>query len=153
MDRDPEIARFLLRPVPENIDRHRADIHQKILASAHPDGTFWHIEELNTPGFIGCCGLFPLEDSGMIEIGYRFVREVWGHGLATEAAAAALDHGFRHLGLARIVAVTEPNNQASQHVLQKIGLRPAGTAFHYGFEVKMFACLRADYLAARLNSV
>jgi len=149
MDRDPDVARFLLHPAPADVDQHRAEINRRITAPNGPDGTFWHVEEKITPGFIGCCGLLPLEDSGMIEIGYRFVRKVWGRGLATEAVAAALDHGFRHLGLARIVAITDRRNLASQRVLQKIGLRPTGAAFHYGHDVEMFACLRADYLATR----
>ncbi len=152
MDRDPDVMRFLLRATPEDIDPHRADIRRKILALASPAHVFWHVEEKDAPGFIGCCGVFPLEDSGMIEIGYRFVRRVWGRGFATEAAVAALDHGFKHIGLARIVAVTDPRNLASQRVLQKIGLRPAGMAFHYGRDVKMFECRRASNLAARLGS-
>jgi len=149
MDRDPDVMRFLLRPIPEDVDWHRADVREKILAPENPASAFWHIEEKGAPGFIGCCGLFPLEDSGMIELGYRFVRRVWGRGLATDAAAAALDHGFRHLKLAQIVAVTAPRNLASQRVLQKIGLSSAGVFCHYGQDVAVFVCLRADYFAAQ----
>ncbi len=148
LDRDPEVMRFLFWPIPEDIDWHRADVRNKILAPEDPPSAFWHVEEKDTPGFIGCCGLFPLEDSGMIELGYRFVRRVWGRGVATEVAAAALDYGFRHLKLDRIVAVTDPRNLASQRVLQKIGLSAAGVHRHYGQDVRVFVRLREDHLAA-----
>lgn len=144
MDRDPEAMRFI-RPIPEDVEAQRAEIRNRIIES--PSHGFWHVEERAAPGFIGWCGLFPLEDSGLIEIGYRFVRGAWGRGLATEAAAAALDHGFRNLELDPIVAVSDPGNAASHNVLRKIGLRAAGSAWHYGQELAFFELRRAEYLA------
>ncbi len=149
MDRDPEVMRFI-RPVPEDAEAQRKEIRNRILQP--PRGASWHIEErasslVGAPGFIGWCGLFPFEDSGLIEIGYRFVRPVWGRGLATEAAAAALDHGFRTLRLDLIVAVSDPDNAASLRVLHKIGLRAAGTARHYGRELPFFELRRDEFLA------
>ena len=82
-----------------------------------------------------------------MEIGYRYCRAAWGRGLATEAAVAALDHGFRVLDLDPIVAVTHPDNATSQNVLRKIGLRAAGTAIHYGYELPFFELGRDEYLA------
>lgn len=96
-----------------------------------PVGGIWVVEWRERPGFLGWCGLFPLEDSGLVEIGYRYAA-AWGQGVATEAAKAVLDHGFRVLGLDPIVAVVHPHNRSSQRVIAKIGLKPAGTALHYG---------------------
>ncbi len=84
-----------------------------------------------------------------MEIGYRFARAAWGRGLATEAAAAAPDHGFRMLALDPIVAVSHPDNTASHQVLHKIGLRRAGTEWHYGLELPFFELSRDEYLAAQ----
>ena len=95
MDRDPEVMRFT-RPVPEDAKAQRAQI-RAALDGPPGRGAFWHVEERAAPGFIGWCGLFPLEDSGLIELGYRYLRAAWGRGFATEAATAALDHGFREL--------------------------------------------------------
>ena len=144
MDRDPAVMRFI-RPIPEDVVADRAEIRGRMIAP--PPGAFWHIEMRETPGFIGWCGIFPLEDSGLMEIGYRFQRAAWGRGLATEAAVAALDHGFRELRLDPIVAVSDPDNAASHKVLRKIGLRAAGTARHYGRELPFFELSRSEYLA------
>lgn len=148
MDRDPEVMRHI-RPVPDDIEAQRAQIRDRILGPPPPRGAFWHVEERAAPGFIGWCALVPLEDSGLIELGYRYVRAAWGRGLATEAAAAALDYGFRALGLDPIIAVADPAHVASQGVLRKIGLRSAGRAHHYDREVALFRLARVDYPAAR----
>ena len=58
-----------------------------------------------------------------IEVGYRIRRRSWGCGIATEAAARLLAYGFEDLQLDRIVAVTMPENLASQRVLAKLGMR------------------------------
>ncbi len=44
-------------------------------------------------------------------------------GYATEAAQAMIDHAFRHLRLARVLATTEYSNIASQAVMRKLGMR------------------------------
>jgi RimJ/RimL family protein N-acetyltransferase len=106
------------------------------------------VEWRDTPGFLGWCGLFPLEDSGLIEIGYRYVRAAWGQGVATEAARAVLDYGFRALALDPIVAVADPDNRGSHRVLEKIGLRSAGEAWYYGKWLPFYRLTRAEYLAA-----
>ena len=50
-------------------------------------------------------------------------RALWGRGLATEGARAALDFGFGSLGLERIIARYHTDNVASGRVMQKIGMR------------------------------
>lgn len=57
-----------------------------------------------------------------VEVGYAFYPASWGRGLATEIATACLEIGRGTLGLTTIVAVTDPANRASQHVLEKCGL-------------------------------
>lgn len=148
MDRDPRVMRYI-RPIPEDEKAHREQIRAMILGGAGPRGRFWHVEMRSDPGFLGWCGLFALEDSGLIEIGYRYIRAAWGRGIASEAAAAVLDHGFRVLEIDPIVAVAHPENAPSRAVLRKIGLRPAGRRFHYGQDLQFFRQSRAAYLAVR----
>ncbi|MBA2683843.1 MAG: GNAT family N-acetyltransferase [Gemmatimonadaceae bacterium] len=81
---------------------------------------------------VGWAGLQPLEETGEIEVGYAFGRTAWGRGLATETARAALEWGFRERGLERIVAVASPENAASRHVMDKLGMKYEGIRFRYG---------------------
>ena len=59
-------------------------------------------------------------------VGYAFGRGHWGRGFAFEAATAMLDFGFDTLGLHRIEATIEPDNQRSLRVAEKLGLRLEG---------------------------
>jgi len=123
MERDPKVMRFI-RPVPDDEAAHRAELRTELDG---PPGraAFWHVEECAISKFIGWCGLFSLENSGLIEIGYRFVQAAWGRGLASEAAAAVLNHGFRTFGLDPIVAVSHPDNAAvAQGAAQDRATRP-----------------------------
>ena len=56
------------------------------------------------------------------ELGYWFGEAFWGQGLATEAAEATVQFGFRHLRLERIWAASLPDNAGSLRVLDKAGL-------------------------------
>jgi RimJ/RimL family protein N-acetyltransferase len=57
-----------------------------------------------------------------VEVAWRLVRPYWGRGYATEAARAALDYGFREIGLSHIVALTVPANQRSRRVMERPGM-------------------------------
>lgn len=76
---------------------------------------------------LGMCGLIRREGFGDVDIGFAFLPEGRGQGLAVESARAVLEHGFTALGLERIVAIVDPDNAASQRVLSAIGMRREGT--------------------------
>ena len=75
-------------------------------------------------GFVGLNTVKPgdLPVGLAIEMGWRLIPEVWGQGLASEGAVAALAWGFANLDLAEIIAFTAETNQASQGVMRKIGM-------------------------------
>ena len=83
---------------------------------------------------IGAAGLQHLEGGPEVEVGYRFLKERWGRGYATESARASIDFGFDEVGLERIVAVALETNIASRRVLEKCGLREVGLTHVYGLE-------------------
>src|SRR5688572_7247933 len=71
----------------------------------------WAVVHREDSSVIGYCGLTrheALAGAPEIEIGYRLKPAYWGRGLATEAARAVVDHAFRVLCLARLVAVIDP---------------------------------------------
>jgi RimJ/RimL family protein N-acetyltransferase len=60
------------------------------------------------------------------ELDYCLHREWWGAGYGTEAVRALVDLGFRQLDAHRIYALVDPENPASQRVLEKLGFRREG---------------------------
>jgi RimJ/RimL family protein N-acetyltransferase len=90
-----------------------------------PDRWFAVCDAAGEP--LGVCGLVARDGLDAPDIGYALLARHCGRGYATEAAAAVLRHARETLGFQRIVAITAPDNKASQRVLEKIGLRPAGT--------------------------
>jgi RimJ/RimL family protein N-acetyltransferase len=60
------------------------------------------------------------------ELGYAIASAHWGQGYASEAIGAALEHGFREVGLNRVEADIDPRNEASARVLEKLGFRKEG---------------------------
>lgn len=72
--------------------------------------------------FVGWAGLAYLPEFDEIDLGYRFLPEYWGLGIATEASRAILTYGFETLKLTRIVAIAVPENKASLRVMEKVGM-------------------------------
>jgi len=70
--------------------------------------------------FIGFTGLKYLEDMDEVDLGYRFMKEYWGKGIATESAKACVNLGFNKLGLKRLIAMVLPENIGSIRVLEKL---------------------------------
>lgn len=85
----------------------------------------------------------PPQPSGDTEIGWHLHPDAWGNGWATEAASAVLAHAFEQ-GLDRVVAVTHPDNAASQAVCRRIGMTHRGaTDAYYDATCELFDVMRA----------
>jgi Acetyltransferases, including N-acetylases of ribosomal proteins len=96
---------------------------------------------------IGYCGLRWRDHLDSPEIVYLLAKEFWGKGLATEAARACLRYGFERLGFERIIAVTRPENVASQRVMEKIGMGYEGTTRLDDMDLVVYAIWRKGYEA------
>jgi len=72
---------------------------------------------------IGFSGLKWEAEIGETDIGYRFLPDYWGQGIATESCIPVMEYGFNELGLEQIVGLAYPENIASCKVLQKIGMK------------------------------
>ncbi|GGQ75867.1 GNAT family N-acetyltransferase [Couchioplanes azureus] len=78
---------------------------------------------------VGTVLLLPLQDAsgttGEVEIGWNLHPDHQGRGLVTEAARALLG-AAAEAGLTSVLAVTDPDNTASQAVARRLGMRDEG---------------------------
>src|SRR5688572_32214269 len=95
---------------------------------------------------IGYCGFFAqaVDSVEEIEIGYRLDPDLWGQGLATEAARAVRDYGFGELNLPRLISLIHPDNVASQRVAEKNGMTPEKETVFRGFPTIVYSISRAE---------
>jgi RimJ/RimL family protein N-acetyltransferase len=93
--------------------------------------SFWAVIERSSGTLIGDSGLYQTP-AGEIELGYTLGASWWGRGYATEAAGRWLAVAFDELGLDEVIALAEPANLPSLHVLEKLGMQPAGERIAFG---------------------
>lgn len=143
---DPEVMRYSMSGPDPTAEATRARVQKLIDHQERFGFSLWVVEDRATGALLGDCGLKQLEAGPEIEVGYRFAREHWGKGYASEASAACVRYGFEKLGLARITAVVEPPNVASCRVLEKVGLEYQRRIHCYGREMNYFTADRDRYL-------
>jgi ribosomal-protein-alanine N-acetyltransferase len=61
------------------------------------------------------------------ELGWALTRAHWGHGYATEAAAAIRDWAYERPNIDRLVSLISPDNVRSQRVAERLGAIPTET--------------------------
>lgn len=87
--------------------------------------------ELETGRFAGRAG-FGLIEGGEIEVGYVFLKEFWGRGLAQESLRALLTWAKENLKVPRIIAYAPSTHLASLNVMRKAGMRLFKTGNMHG---------------------
>lgn len=160
LDSDPEVMRYVgspagVRSPADTAERARLRIRESERGDHEPLG-FWRIEGRADHAFYGVGALIRMPDGGDkrgaeepdVEVAYRLARSAWGRGVATEAAGALVAHALGPLALPRVVAVTYPENRASQRVLDKLGFERRGLRDYRGVQAT-YHVLTAEAWAAR----
>jgi ribosomal-protein-alanine N-acetyltransferase len=134
----PEVVRFLpggeptaarARPIAEATVPHFVGLWREVGYGP------WAVVERESGRPLGHAGVRFLPELGETEILYMLDTPAWGRGYATEAARAARDFGFEQLKLQRLIAFAVPENTASIHVLEKLGMTGEGVFPAFGLEV------------------
>ena len=122
---DPETARFIGGTAPRAVTWRAL---MTMIGAWHANGfAMFSVIEKSTGRWIGRVGPWMPEGWPGSEIGWTVIREYWGRGFATEAAAASIDWAFDHLGWTQIIHSIAPDNAASQRVARKLGSRHRGS--------------------------
>jgi RimJ/RimL family protein N-acetyltransferase len=98
----------------------------------------WRASRRDSGAFIGWFALNYIPGTADVEVGYRLRHDAWGRGFATEAARELVRYAFEDVGLERVLGLTHRDNTASQNVLMKCGLRPAGWGRYYNQRLRVF---------------
>ncbi|GAA4830146.1 GNAT family N-acetyltransferase [Algivirga pacifica] len=72
---------------------------------------------------LGFAGLYDREGVEGVDIGFGLLPEYEGQGYAYEASKVLMEKAFKDFGLKVIKGIVNPDNLASQRLLEKLGLR------------------------------
>jgi RimJ/RimL family protein N-acetyltransferase len=118
---DPEVTRFTSDHPLDDVEvaaRLAREIDDQLTYGL----SYWVIEERDSYEFRGCCGLHQrMEEPAVPELGFHLVREVWGQGLAREAAESVIRFAWEKLHVPALFAGHHPDNTASAALLKKLG--------------------------------
>jgi ribosomal-protein-alanine N-acetyltransferase len=145
---DPQVMRYVATGPMEDIGvterlLYDYDIHQQMHGYS-----FWAVVERATGELIGDAGLYRTP-TGEVELGYTLGLPWWGRGFATEAAGAWVDAAFDSLDIDEVVALAEPANHASLHVLEKLGMHRTGERLAFGRPHAVYRRGRASQFSYR----
>jgi ribosomal-protein-alanine N-acetyltransferase len=119
---NPETMKYVPRPLAKSREdalAHLALIDAKI---DNNEGINWAITLKGTEEMIGIIGHYKIQpENHRAELGYMLLPEFHGKGIVTEAIKATLIYGFEVMQLHSIEAIIDPENGASENVLQKNG--------------------------------
>lgn len=141
---DPEVMRHVGEPPSESVEQ----VREKILS--YPDYRErgygrWAVVYKADDRVIGFNGLKYLPEIAAVDLGYRFLKQYWGRGIATESSRAVLEYGFTVLQMDTIIGLAVSENQGSIHVLQKLGMRFTGMNDCLGLNAQRWELTRERY--------
>lgn len=120
---DPEA----MRHYPITFDREA--VEEWIARNQRRYGTdghgLWAMDLKSSGDMIGDCGitLQDVDGESLPEIGYHLRRDMWGQGLAIEAAQACRDYGLEQLRVKSMISLIRPENMPSWRVAERNGMK------------------------------
>lgn len=152
---DPEVAEFLEWPMHAN-----ADVTKSVVAywvNKYVDPTFyqWVIvsKEIDEP--IGSISVIH-SDYNALELGFCLGKAYWHKGYAREALKCLLAYFFEEVGVRRVFAKTDVNNERASKTMIAAGMKIAKTIPNGGFnqrgvcDVRLHEIRLEDYLARKI---
>jgi RimJ/RimL family protein N-acetyltransferase len=151
MNQDKEVMKYFLNTLNEE---ESLAFYNRVQAHFITNGFgLYVVEDKFTNSFMGYTGFmianFESSFTPCVEIGWRFKKEYWGNGYATEAATACLDYGFDDLNFKSVYSFTSVLNNKSEAVMQRIGMQKIGEFNHPKIKAEHPLCIHVNYLITR----
>jgi len=136
MDSNPEVVKYVgIKPL--------TDINQSLkmiesIRNQYQENKIgrWAVIRKEDGKLIGWSGLKLIKEinnhQNIHDLGYRFTPEYWGKGYATETSVAVLNYAFNEMKLNQVFAYADVENDASNHILRKLGFEEKGTFIDEG---------------------
>jgi ribosomal-protein-alanine N-acetyltransferase len=148
-----EAMKYISRPVHQSVEEARAMV-QKINDNVTSNEAIgWAITLKGSSKVIGSVSFHRIEKGDYrAELGYMVHPDYWRQGIIGEAVKAALDYGFNELNFHSVEAIIDPDNIASQKVLEKFNfVKEAHFKENYFFNGKfvdsaVYSLLKRNYL-------
>ena len=123
---DAKSMRYWDAPIWKSDERGRAMVARD-LSLMTTDYLRLGIELGGSGTLLGTCALWGINvQCRRAEIGFILGSQSWGRGYMHEALSALLDYGFNELDLNRVEAETDPRNERSARLLDRLGFSKEG---------------------------
>lgn len=120
---DPSFIQNIRDTGVKDLDGACGYIEERLLTSYAKHGFGLYLVALKDGTPVGMCGLVKRDGLDDADIGYALLPRYWSQGYAQEAARAVMLFAREELKLRRVVGITDPDNQPSARLLQKLGLK------------------------------
>jgi RimJ/RimL family protein N-acetyltransferase len=119
---DAEAMTWWSHPPHDMIEETRDRVERNVSAA---DWRAWAITLTGDDTAIGTLAAHEKRQGKVVEIGYSLIRAEWGKGIAREAVSALITQLFAE-GNRRLFADTDPDNLASNRLLERLGFTREG---------------------------
>jgi [ribosomal protein S5]-alanine N-acetyltransferase len=117
-----DTMKYIPRPLCLNIEDALSHIKMIQDKTESNEGINWAVTLKGSPKLIGIAGHYRIKwEDFRSEVGYMFLPEFHGHGIATETVSLLVKFGFEQMKMHSLEGVIDPENVASARVLEKNG--------------------------------
>ncbi|MFL6672087.1 MAG: GNAT family N-acetyltransferase [Massilia sp.] len=151
LNSDPAVMRFITGK-PDTIEDTYAMIERVKARWIEYGFSWWSFIEHGTGEIIGagCVQYLGKDPANPLELAWRLRQDKWGQGFASEAAQCMARFAFDALNSQLVCAVCMPENRASAHVMEKLGMRYQGQQQWYERDTAVYQLTRAQWHARQV---
>ncbi|MDE2428832.1 MAG: GNAT family N-acetyltransferase [Burkholderiales bacterium] len=148
MNSDPAVMRYITGKADTREDT-QAMIERVKARWLEYGFSWWSFFERESNQLIGagCIQYLGRDPANPLEIGWRLRQDKWRQGFASEAAEVMAAFAFDHLHADQLWAVCHPENAASAHVMQKLGMQFRGVQRWYDQDTATYTMSSDDWKA------